>query len=1199
MKSNLRKGISVLLCLAMVFAMMPNFSWGGFNANAENLIGSEGKETVTKLADERRLKNEDLNGDPEPVVKDNATGTWADFVEADEGNQYNHADFSPFLDADGNWNDSKNATISTAKQLAGLMVIVNADADTTIKDSQDRQITIESTQMSFSGWTINLTDDIDLSAYEWVPIGKDEDHSFGAKVNGVTNTKSVVEIKGMKIGSKVSPKDYAFAGLIGYAGNGITISNVGIGENSEIYVQKKYIYDNYTYAGGLIGCAYSTVNLTNCYNTGTVSSYAYAGGLIGYTVSSQTPMANDNTNEFAVNINNCYNTGTVSGNCAYTGGLIGSADFTVNLTNCYNTGTVSSYSDAGGLIGHTFSGQTPMANDNTNESDVNINNCYNTGTVSSIIACAGGLIGYTVSSQTPTANDNTNEFAVNINNCYNTGTVSSSSIAYAGGLIGSADFTVGLTGCYYLGADEAVGNMEGIEDGMINLLEEAKTNLDLQGDSYTVTLPLNGKKNTSANTELRADNDENGKSQKLGADFSMVYYFVDSEDKEIVPTVNEDNRLAFKDDQSGEAEFKGFKIIQNALTENGYTGEKLFIYSVKSTNFSKNEYECNINNITLSKNGGSWVENHGLLRMFKKSGTLTLPTSEDITKGGYNFAGWYDNAEFTGNSITEISATDTGDKAYYAKFTKRYYSITIPKMENGSVKADKSEAVEGREVTLTVEPGEGYRLVESSLKANGIVATKKDDSENEYTFTMPAENVTVDAKFTKIYSITIPEMENGSVTADTSEAVKGTEVTLTVEPNEGYRLVESSLKANGIVATKKDDSENEYTFKMPAENVTVNAKFTKIYYSITTPEMENGSVTADTRKAVKGTEVTLTVEPNEGYRLVENSLKANGIVATKKDDSENEYTFKMPSSNVTVTGAFERDPNYHEIIIEPNEFVGIETSVPYAKPGETVEGRLYSDDDYMIDKVYVNNEEVKLNSDYKFTFTMPDEDAVIKVTMKNGWVRDSEKCEETGTPWWYYYKDGKKLTGWQEIEIQVEGRAEQVQRYYFDPDRENSAHTGWMKDENSNWYYFAVNHYRNNTLLETPEQGLAMMWTGWANDGGPDWYYLDAVKQDFASGRGMMRTGWIQDGGKEWYYFKSDDVYSPIYGSIVIGWGYIDGKWYYFTDNESENMRYYGRMQVNWQLIDGYWYYFYDDGAMASNTWIGNYFVDENGRWIS
>ena len=363
-------------------------------------------------------------------------------------------------------------------------------------------------------------------------------------------------------------------------------------------------------------------------------------------------------------------------------------------------------------------------------------------------------------------------------------------------------------------------------------------------------------------------------------------------------------------------------------------------------------------------------------------------------------------------------------------------------------------------------------------------------------------------------------------------------------------------------------------------------------------------MTADPEAAVEGAKVTLTVVPNAGYSCSGVKITYKSLADEEQqitpEVSGNKYTFEMPAGNVTVTVKFEKYLNDHKIKSDAsNKNVTVEFDKKYAKLGETVEVTVTPDKGYEVDGVYVNEEEKKLNSDYKFTFTMPDKDAVIKVTMKNGWVRDSKKCEVTGTPWWYYYKDGKKLTGWQEIEIQVEGRAEQVQRYYFDPDRENSAHTGWMKDENSNWYYFAVNHYRNNTLLETPEQGLAMMWTGWANDGGPEWYYLDAVKQDFASGRGIMRTGWIQDGGKEWYYLRPDDTQSSIYGSIVIGWSYIDGKWYYFTDDESENMKYYGQMQRGWQLIDGYWYYFYDDGAMALNTWIGDYFVDENGRWIS
>ena len=44
----------------------------------------------------------------------------------------------------------------------------------------------------------------------------------------------------------------------------------------------------------------------------------------------------------------------------------------------------------------------------------------------------------------------------------------------------------------------------------------------------------------------------------------------------------------------------------------------------------------------------------------------TLPTP---TRSGYTFAGWYTNAGFTGSPVTAISATDTGDKAFFAKWT--------------------------------------------------------------------------------------------------------------------------------------------------------------------------------------------------------------------------------------------------------------------------------------------------------------------------------------------------------------------------------------------------------------------------------------------------------------------------------------------------------------------------------------------------
>ena len=44
---------------------------------------------------------------------------------------------------------------------------------------------------------------------------------------------------------------------------------------------------------------------------------------------------------------------------------------------------------------------------------------------------------------------------------------------------------------------------------------------------------------------------------------------------------------------------------------------------------------------------------------------LTLPVP---TRAGYEFGGWYDNAEFTGTLITEIPTGSTGNKEYWAKW---------------------------------------------------------------------------------------------------------------------------------------------------------------------------------------------------------------------------------------------------------------------------------------------------------------------------------------------------------------------------------------------------------------------------------------------------------------------------------------------------------------------------------------------------
>lgn len=68
--------------------------------------------------------------------------------------------------------------------------------------------------------------------------------------------------------------------------------------------------------------------------------------------------------------------------------------------------------------------------------------------------------------------------------------------------------------------------------------------------------------------------------------------------------------------------------------------------------------------ITYYLNGG---EINGDYKVFYHKGdTYTLPT--DVTKYNDSFVGWYTDPRFIGGKVYEITATDTGDKKFYAKY---------------------------------------------------------------------------------------------------------------------------------------------------------------------------------------------------------------------------------------------------------------------------------------------------------------------------------------------------------------------------------------------------------------------------------------------------------------------------------------------------------------------------------------------------
>ena len=91
--------------------------------------------------------------------------------------------------------------------------------------------------------------------------------------------------------------------------------------------------------------------------------------------------------------------------------------------------------------------------------------------------------------------------------------------------------------------------------------------------------------------------------------------------------------------------------------------------TVKCTMTLKAKWELSTYSVTLQTDGGTIASGKEVTGYTYGTGAV-LPTANDMTREGYRFDGWYADSSFSGSPITEISATETGNKTFYAKWTK-------------------------------------------------------------------------------------------------------------------------------------------------------------------------------------------------------------------------------------------------------------------------------------------------------------------------------------------------------------------------------------------------------------------------------------------------------------------------------------------------------------------------------------------------
>ena len=195
---------------------------------------------------------------------------------------------------------------------------------------------LQAMQYDLSGKYI-LMNDIDLSGYEWTPVGNNDMGPFKGVFNG--NGKVVKNLS-------INRPSETMQGFFGNASNAI-IKNVGL-ENVDII-------SNESTAGLLAGTG-SNASITNCYVTGKLKGYASVSGLASdlrgtveacYTNVSISVSTGGNGGLIGMfrggSIKNSYSEGNMYGmHSGMSGGFIGEINNAV-VENCYSSVTSSSF----------------------------------------------------------------------------------------------------------------------------------------------------------------------------------------------------------------------------------------------------------------------------------------------------------------------------------------------------------------------------------------------------------------------------------------------------------------------------------------------------------------------------------------------------------------------------------------------------------------------------------------------------------------------------------------------------------------------------------------------------------------------------------------------------------------------------------------------------------------------------------------
>ena len=220
--------------------------------------------------------------------------------------------------------------------------------------------------------------------------------------------------------------------------------------------------------------------------------------------------------------------------------------------------------------------------------------------------------------------------------------------------------------------------------------------------------------------------------------------------------------------------------------------------------------------------------------------------------------------------------------------------------------------VNGQEVANPVDLEAGTYTVEVNADNcevfNSNITITADTATHTQTITMtylPADYTKVDAAIAKANALNKDNyMDFSGVEAAVKAVVRDKNITEQSEVDAMAKAIEDAINALVRKSSGGDDSDPTYAIEVGKD-------------------IRNGTVTANRRYAERGDTVTITVKPDDGFKLDDLTVTdKNGKELKLTDKGNGKYTFTMPAGKVEINAAFVKE-------VETSPFSDVSTSAYY------------------------------------------------------------------------------------------------------------------------------------------------------------------------------------------------------------------------------------------------------------------------------